>query len=192
MITVQPNKANRNLIVVISIIIPIAVAILLSIPHKFFLGNWVYHLPRFNAFINTATAILLVFALVAIKMKKIKTHQKLMTAGFFLGSLFLITYIIYHLSVPSVRFGDINHDGVLSSVEASEITSTRGLYLFVLISNILLSIGVVPFVLFAFYYSLSGLIDRHKKIVKYTFPLWLYVSLSGVIVYLMINPYYPF
>ncbi|MEL7006832.1 MAG: DUF420 domain-containing protein, partial [Bacteroidota bacterium] len=105
--------------------------------------------------------------------------------------LFLVSYIIYHSSSQSVKFGDINGDGSLSVKELEMIGSSRGAYLFILFSHILLSIGVVPLVLFAFYYALTGKIEKHKKLVRWTFPVWLYVSITGVIVYLMINPYYP-
>ena len=110
-----------------------------------------------------------------IKFKKnLKAHQNLNTASFILGSIFLVSYIIYHSSVESTSYqGD-----------------QRFIYFFFLISHILLSIVVVPFVLFAFYYSLSNQIEKHKKVVKYTFPIWLYVSVSGVIVYFMISPFY--
>ena len=98
--------------------------------------------------------------------------------------------MIYHSSVDSVKFGDLDHDGMLSAEESLQVGNTRLIYLLVLASHILLSIVEVPLVLFAFYYSLNNQIDRHKKIVRFTFPIWLYVSITGVIVYLMVKPYY--
>ena len=112
-----------------------------------------------------------------IKVKKdINMHKLFNTLSFILGSIFLISYIIYHSSVESTSY----------------LGGFKILYYFFLISHISLSIVVVPFVLFAFYYALSNQINNHKKIVKYTFPIWLYVSVSGVIVYLMISPFYNF
>mgnify|MGYP001342385473 FL=1 len=170
------NNNLVKLIGVVSILIPIAVALLLFMPSKIELfGEWTYKLPHFNAIINTLTSFFLILSFYMIKYKKnIKAHKNLNIASFILGSIFLVSYIIYHSSVESTSYqGD-----------------QRFIYFSFLISHILLSIVVVPFVLFAFYYALTKQIDKHKKVVKYTFPIWLYVSVSGVIVYLMISPYY--
>ena len=165
-----------KIIAIVSIIIPLSVAFLLFMPSKIdIFGNWTYKLPHFNAIINSLTSIFLVLSFYMIKYKRnIRAHQNLNTAAFTLGAIFLVSYIIYHSSVDSTPYqGD-----------------QRVVYFFFLISHILLSIVVVPFVLFAFYYSLSNQIEKHKKVVKYTFPIWLYVSVSGVIVYFMISPFY--
>ena len=170
------NDKLVNVIKIVSVLIPIVVAILLFMPSKITLfGDWTYKLPHFNAAINSLTSILLLLSFYMIKYKKdIKSHQRLNTISFILGGIFLISYIIYHSSVESTSYqGD-----------------SRIIYFFFLISHILLSIVVVPFVLFAFYYSLTNQIEKHKKVVKYTFPIWLYVSVSGVIVYFMISPFY--
>ena len=170
------NYKLVNVIKVVSVLIPIAVAILLFMPSKITLfGDWTYKLPHFNAIINSLTSIFLLLSFYMIKYKKdIKLHQILNTVSFILGAIFLISYIIYHSSVESTSYqGD-----------------SRMIYFFFLISHILFSIVVVPFVLFAFYYSLTNQIEKHKKVVKYTFPIWLYVSVSGVIVYFMISPFY--
>ena len=170
---------NNNLvkvITIVSIIITLSVAVLLFMPSKIELfGDWTYKLPHFNAIINSLTSVFLILSFYMIKFKKnIRAHQNLNTVSFVLGAIFLVSYIIYHSSVESTSYqGD-----------------QRIIYFFFLISHILLSIVVVPFVLFAFYYSLSNQIEKHKKVVKYTFPIWLYVSVSGVIVYFMISPYY--
>ena len=167
-----------KIITIVSVIIPLAVAVLLFMPSKIELfGDWTYKLPHFNAVINSLTALFLVISFYMIKYKKnVSMHQLFNTMAFILGGTFLVSYIIYHSSVESTRYiGDL-----------------KGIYYFFLISHILLSIVVVPFVLFAFYYSLSDQIKKHKKVVKYTFPIWLYVSVSGVIVYLMISPFYKF
>ena len=167
-----------KIITIVSVIIPLAVAVLLFMPSKIELfGDWTYKLPHFNAVINSLTALFLVISFYMIKYKKnVSMHQLFNTMAFILGGIFLVSYIIYHSSVESTRY----------------IGDSKGIYYFFLISHILLSIVVVPFVLFAFYYSLSDQIKKHKKVVKYTFPIWLYVSVSGVIVYFMISPFYKF
>ena len=167
-----------KIITIVSVIIPLAVAVLLFMPSKIELfGDWTYKLPHFNAVINSLTALFLVISFYMIKYKKnVSMHQLVNTLAFILGGIFLVSYIIYHSSVESTRY----------------IGDSKGIYYFFLISHILLSIVVVPFVLFAFYYSLSDQIKKHKKVVKYTFPIWLYVSVSGVIVYFMISPFYKF
>ena len=167
-----------KIITIVSVIIPLAVAVLLFMPSKIELfGDWTYKLPHFNAVINSLTALFLVISFYMIKYKKnVSMHQLFNTMAFILGGIFLVSYIIYHSSVESTRY----------------IGDSKGIYYFFLISHILLSIVVVPFVLFAFYYSLYDQIKKHKKVVKYTFPIWLYVSVSGVIVYLMISPFYKF
>lgn len=170
------QKKSMLWIRIFSIAIPLAVAVLLSLPTKLNLGEWVYNLPHAIGVINTLTAICLIVAFVAIKLKNIKLHQHMNSSAFMLGAIFLVLYVLYHASAESTPFGG---EGAVRSV-----------YYFLLISHILLSIGVVPLVLLAFYYALNGMIDKHKKIVKYTFPIWLYVSVTGVTVYLMISPYY--
>lgn len=170
------NKKLSNTIVVVSVLIPIVVAILLFFPFNASLGGWVKFLPHLNGVINSATVIILLTGFYFIKRGQVASHKASMLSALVLGVIFLVSYVIYHASVPSTPYGG---EG-----------SIRYVYYFFLMSHILLSIVVVPFVLFAFYYALSGNIVRHKKLVKYTLPIWLYVSATGVIVYLMIKPYY--
>lgn len=175
-LTTQNEKRNFAVIRILSIVIPIAVAILLGIRTKVDLGTWTKTLPHINAIINSLTALLLVLGRVFIAQKNRALHSLSMRMAFLLGSLFLVSYVLYHLSNESTSFGG---EGTI-----------RYIYFFVLISHILLSIIVVPFVLLAMYFALSNQIERHKRTVKWTFPIWLYVSVSGVIAYLMISPYY--
>lgn len=176
MAEVLEKKKSLLWIRVLSIAIPLAVVVLLGLPTKLDLGDWVYVLPDVIGVINTLTALALVAAVVAVKKKNIDLHKKFNGLAFLLGAVFLVCYVIYHASAESTPYG-------------GEGTS-RYIYFFLLISHILLSIGVVPMVLMSFYYALNGMIPEHKKIVKYTFPIWLYVSVTGVAVYLMISPYY--
>ncbi len=188
--TTLNNSTYLTLIKVVSLAIPVVVAILLYMPTKMTFGNWVYMLPFLNAGINISTSILLILALWAVLRKKLELHRSLMSTAFILGAIFLLSYVTYHSSVDSVIFGDSNGDGTLSDSEKSTIGSTRTVYLIFLLSHILFSLVVVPLVLFAFYFSLTGQIEKHKKIVKFTYPIWLYVSITGVIVYFMIRTYY--
>ncbi len=160
----------------LSIVIPLAVAVLLGLPTKLDLGDWVYTLPHIIGVINTLTAICLILAIVFVKRKNIVLHKRFNSAAFILGAIFLLCYVTYHASAASTSYGGDD--------------TSKYIYYFFLLSHILLSIGVVPLVLLAFYYALNDMIDKHKRIVKFTFPIWLYVSVTGVIVYLMISPYY--
>lgn len=184
------NKNYLKIIYAVSILIPIVVAFLIFFPAKLGAGEWVKTLPSVHALINSLTVVILIAALVSIKKGNITAHRSFMFTALFLGVLFLVSYILYHSNVESVKFGDINHDGVLSEEELLKAGTSRTTYLVILASHILLSIVVVPFVLFAFYYALTGQINRHKKIVRYTYPVWMYVSITGVVVYFMIKQYY--
>ncbi len=186
------NKNLKPVIWGLSIVIPLLVAVLIYLPQKLTLGTWVYGLPMLNAILNSATTVLLICGLVFIKQKKIKLHRAMMSISFVLGSVFLLSYVLYHASADSTIFGDINGNGVLDDAENSaDFQSLRLFYVILLLSHIALAAIVVPFVLFAMYFALSGKIDKHKKVVKFTYPIWLYVSITGVIIYLMISPYYP-
>ena len=185
------NKLYLRAIYIISAAIPIVVAFLILFPAKLNLtGDWVKSLPGFHAIINSTTVLTLVGALISIRKGNVTLHRSFMFASLILGVFFLISYILYHSSQPSVKFGDLDHDGIVSELELTQAGATRTVYLIILASHILLSILVVPFVLLAFYFALTDQIPRHKKMVKYTFPVWLYVSITGVVVYLMIEPYY--
>ncbi len=167
---------NRRAINVLSVVIPVAVALLIGIRQKLPLGDWTTSLPHVIGALNGVTALLMVAALVAIKQQKAEWHRRLMTTAFVLGAIFLVTYIVYHISNPSTSYGG---EGAI-----------RYLYYFLLISHVLLSIVVVRYVLLAMYYALNRQFTDHKRIVKIAYPIWLYVSVTGVIVYLMISPYY--
>ena len=165
-------------IIVVSILIPVVVAILFSVKLKDF-GIQVEpfsFLPPIYATINGITAIVLLFAVKAIKNGNRKLHEKLMTTAIALSVLFLVMYVAYHMTADSTKFGG---EGTI-----------RYVYYFLLISHILLSISVIPLVLITYVRALAERFDRHKKIAKITFPIWLYVAVTGVIVYLMIAPYY--
>lgn len=160
----------------LSVAIPLVVAILLGVRTKVDLGTWTKMLPHAIGAINTLTSVLLVLGLAAQKFGKIRLHRLAMTSAFSLGAIFLVCYVTYHLSNPSTKFGG---SGAL-----------RAVYYALLVSHIVLSLVVLPLVLRAFLFALTNQIARHRRIAKYAYPIWLYVSTTGVIVYLMISPYY--
>lgn len=173
---IAKEKQSMKLINTLSIVIPVAVAVLLGLPTKLDLGSWTKTLPHINAVINSLTSVALLVGLWFIKKKDIASHQKAMTLAFALGACFLVFYVLYHLTNESTKFGG---EGTI-----------RYFYYFILISHILLSLVVLPFVLRAMYFATTNQIERHRKTTKMAFPLWLYVSVTGVIAYLMISPYY--
>lgn len=163
----------QKLIIALSIVIPLAVAALFKIKIE---GYDFSFLPPIYATINGFTAVLLVLAVRAIKSGDRSLHETLMKICIALSASFLVMYVIYHMFSESTAYGG---EGVLKYV-----------YYFILVSHILLSIAVIPFVLFTFSRALAGNYERHKSLAKITFPIWLYVATTGVIVYLMIRPYY--
>jgi len=168
------NKKYKVWIWILSIAIPLTVVILFSV--KIPGVERMAFLPPVYATINGLTAILLVVAVFQIKKGNRKIHERIMKLCIALSALFLVMYVTYHMTSDSTSYGGV---GVL-----------RYVYFFILISHILLSIGVIPFVLITFVRALNGNFEKHKKIAKITFPIWLYVAITGVIVYLMISPYY--
>lgn len=175
-VLVEENKKYRKVINILSIAIPVAVAALIGIRQKVDLGPWTKVLPHVIGMLNTATAILLLMGFYFIKTNNRSLHRLMMTFAFILGAVFLVCYILYHISNESTPYGG---SGMM-----------RPVYYFLLISHILLSIVVVWFVLRAVYFGYSNQLAEHRKAVKWAFPIWLYVSVSGVIVYLLISPYY--
>ena len=169
----EDAKKYNKLITILSIAIPLVVAALFGV--KIDLDLPVF-LPPIYAGINAVTSVLLLLAFWAIKNKKIDLHETLIKACMVLSAVFLILYVLYHMTSDSTSYGG---DGVI-----------RWVYFFVLISHILLSIVVIPFVLITFVRGITRDVERHKKIARITFPIWLYVTITGVIVYLMISPYY--
>jgi len=186
------EKKYNKYIIAVSIVVPTLVAILFAIKLKDFGVNVepLSFLPPIYATINGICAIVLVWAVIAIKNGKRKLHERLMTLAIALGLAFLAMYVAYHMTADSTKFGDLNHDGILDLAETAKIGALRYVYFFILITHILLSITIIPLVLISYVRALAQRFDRHKKIAKITFPLWLYVAVTGVVVYLMISPYY--
>lgn len=143
-----------------------------------------------NAFINATIAVLLVAALWAVKTGQYKLHKQLMLAALVLSVVFLVSYIAHHLLAGEAKFGDSNHDGIVSDVELQAVGSTRLIYFIILITHIFLAAIILPFILFTAYRALTAEYAVHKKLAKITWPLWLYVAVTGPIVYWMIHPFY--
>lgn len=179
MSTLNPTeKKYRVWIIILSIVIPIAVAALFSIKLKDF-GLDVEpltFLPPIYATINGLTALVLILAVRAIKNGNRVLHERLMKTAITLSVLFLIMYVAYHMTSDSTPFGG---EGLI-----------RYVYFFILITHIALSIIIIPLVLFTYVRALAQRFDKHKKLARITFPIWLYVAITGVVVYLMISPYY--
>ncbi len=173
-----PNQTKSTVLInIISVVVPIAVAIMISFPNQLNLGVWTKSLSHAIGLINTLTTIALIAGLIFIKRKNVNYHRAAMTAAFLLGGLFLVCYIVYHISNPANKF---NGEG-----------AWRYGYLFILITHIALSLVVLPLVLRAMYFAVTQQFARHKSVVRYAYPIWLYVSASGVIVYLMLYQLFP-
>jgi putative membrane protein len=163
----------KKLIIALSVIIPVAVAILFGVKVE---GYDLTFLPPIYASVNGLTAILLMMAVLAIKSGRKQLHERLMKTCLLLSAGFLMMYVAYHMTSDSTSFGGQG--------------SIRYVYFFILITHIVLSIAIIPMVLFTFVRALSEQFDKHRKLARITFPIWLYVAITGVIVYLMISPYY--
>jgi putative membrane protein len=186
------EKKYNKYIIAVSILIPVAVGILFVIKLKDFGINVepLSFLPPIYATTNGLTAIALILGVIAIKNGKQKLHERLMTSAIALSLAFLVMYVAYHMTADSTKLGDLNHDGIVDAVEKAKVGAVRYLYVFILLTHIVLSVVIIPFVLVTYVRALSQRFDRHRKIARITFPLWLYVAVTGVIVYLMISPYY--
>ena len=167
------KEPYKKLIIAVSILIPVVVAILFGVKVP---GYDFSFLPPIYASINGLTAVLLVCAVIAIKNKNRKVHETLIKICMLLSASFLVMYVLYHMTSDSTSFGGTG--------------AIRYVYFFILITHILLSISIIPLVLFTYVRAWSGEFERHRALAKFAFPLWLYVAITGVIVYLMISPYY--
>ena len=147
-------------------------------------------LPPFHATLNALTAVVLLIALYYIKQKKVQQHRNAIYVAIVLSVLFLLSYVAYHFTTPETLFGDSNHDGVLDEVEKAGVSGIRPFYLVLLLSHIALAAGIFPFILFTFIRAYTNQIDRHRKMARWVFPLWLYVAITGPICYFMLSPYY--
>ncbi|MGN6533335.1 MAG: DUF420 domain-containing protein [Ginsengibacter sp.] len=184
------DRQARILIWTVSFIIFMGIAFLSGSKLNLKINFDPHIFATFNAVINSIVAILLLLALIAVKSKKYVLHKKIMIAAIILSVLFLISYVCHHLLSGETKFGDLNHDGIVSLDEKKFAGSLRYVYYFILLTHIPLAGIILPFILFTAYRALSGDYEKHKKLARITWPIWFYVAISGVAVYLLISPYY--
>jgi putative membrane protein len=184
------DRKATILIVLFSVIIFIAVSVLGRVTLNVHLGFDPHIFASANAIINSMVTLLLLCGLIAVKTRHYLLHKRIMLTAMFLSIVFLISYICHHLFAGEARFGDVNHDGVLSAIEKTNAGPVRMVYYFILGTHIPLAGIVLPLILFTAYRALIGEFDKHKRLVRITWPVWFYVAVTGVIVYLMISPYY--
>jgi putative membrane protein len=184
------DRKASILIISFSIVVFLVITLLSRFKLDVELGFNVHFFARANAIINSTVSILLIVGLVAVRRKKYESHKKIMLFAMGLSVLFLVSYICHHLFAGDSKYGDLNHDNLLNETEKIAAGNIRYLYYVLLSTHILLAGIIMPFVLFTAYRSLIGEYARHRKLARITFPVWLYVTITGVVVYLMISPYY--
>lgn len=169
------DRVMIPVIVGVSIVVPLLVLVLMYLPERYEILPF-NNFPLFHAILNFSTALLLTGGFIAIKNHKVLWHRNLMVSAFFLSAVFLVSYVLSKLSNDPVPYGG---EGFM-----------RYLYFFILLTHILLSAVIVPLVLFTIYRAVKGEIEKHRKIARYTYPVWMYVAVTGVLVYLFMAPYY--
>jgi len=184
------DKKASVLIISFSLIVFAAVVLLSRIQLKVDLGFDVHLFAKANAIINSIVSVLLVLALIAVKRRQYLPHKNMMMTAMILSVLFLVSYICHHLFAGETKFGDLDHNGVLSDAEAANVGSLRVVYYIILATHIPLAGIILPFILFTAYRGMIGEWPRHRKLARITWPIWFYVAVTGVVVYLMISPYY--
>lgn len=184
------DKQARWLIAIFSVVVFTAVVVLGKVKLDVDVNFDVHIFATINAFINATIAVLLVAALVMVKQKKYAAHKRLMMAALLLSIVFLVSYILHHLLAGEAKFGDSDHDGIVSEAEKLAAGGMRMVYFIILITHIFLAAIILPFILFTAYRGLTGEYAQHRKIAKITWPLWFYVAVTGPVVYFMISPYY--
>ncbi len=189
--SLKRNDAKaRVFILTVSVIVFVAVVILSKVQLKVDLPFNVHVFATFNAIINSMVFILLLGGLLAVKKRHLKLHRNIMLAAITLSVFFLLSYIAHHLLAGETKFGDTDHNGILSDNEKAVVGSARYIYYALLLTHIPLAAIILPMILFTAYRGLTGDYERHKKLARVTFPLWLYVALTGVLVYQFIQPFY--
>lgn len=180
----------RLLIYTVSFVVFAAVVILSRVKLEVNLGFDIHVFALINAVLNSLVSVLLILGLLTVRNRAYVAHKNIMLAAIGLSVLFLISYITHHLLAGDTRFGDADGDGLLSATEVAAVGGLRYFYYVLLSTHIFLAAVILPFILFTAYRSLTGEYARHRRLARYTWPLWLYVSVTGVIVYVMIAPYY--
>ena len=190
----QNDKTIFKIVLAVSILICILVIILnqklIPVPDTF--PRFIYKLPLVNAMLNGSCSLLLIASLWAIKNKNIQLHKKLNLTAFLFSALFLLSYVTAHYFIPDTIYGDVNHNHILDTDELASVSSIRPVYIGILLSHIFLAVIVLPLILLSFYYGLKDDRVKHKKLTRFSYPIWLYVTITGVVVYAFIAPYYNY
>lgn len=184
------DKKAKQFIGIFSVVVFTAVVLLGNFRLSVSLGFDVHIFAGINAFLNAIIAILLIVALIAVKNKNYELHKRLMITALVLSVLFLVSYIAHHLLAEEAKFGDADHNDIVSDAEAAAAGSLRYFYFIILFTHIFLAAVILPFILFTAYRGLTAEFTLHKKIARYTWPLWLYVAVTGPVIYWLIKPYY--
>ncbi|MCG2612858.1 DUF420 domain-containing protein [Terrimonas sp. NA20] len=184
------DKKASFLIITFSLIVFIAVSVLSRVQVKVDLGFDVHIFAKANAVINSLVSVLLIVALIAVKSKQYLLHKNLMMTAMVLSILFLVSYICHHLLAGESVYGDANHDGVADAAEIAAVGSSRTIYRLILFPHIVLAGVILPFILYTAYRAQIGEWPGHRKLARITWPIWLYVAVTGVVIYFMISPYY--
>lgn len=187
---VKNDRKAKWLIIVFSLVVFLLIGYLNRIKLDVDPGFDVHVFALLNAVINSIVSVLLVWALIAVKQQKYLLHKRLMLTALVLSVLFLVSYICHHLLAGDSIFGDVNHNGTLDPDEKAHVGGLRIFYYIILATHIPLAGLILPFILFTSYRALIAEFAAHKKLARYTWPVWLYVSITGVLVYLLISPYY--
>jgi putative membrane protein len=190
----QNDKNVLKIIMIFSIVICAVVVILnqkyITAPKEF--PDFIYKLPLVNAILNGTCSILLILSLWAIKKRNIQLHKRLNLTAFILSAVFIVCYVTAHFFIPDTKYGDVDHDGIMSVTESAAVSGIKPFYVIILLSHIFFAVIVLPLVLLSFYYGLKDDRVKHKKLTRFSYPIWLYVTVTGVVVYAMISPYYNY
>jgi putative membrane protein len=184
------DKQANWLILVFSFVVFAAVVLLSRIKLEVNLGFDIHFFAKLNAIINSVVSVLLLAGLMVVRQGKYLLHKRIMIAALLLSVIFLVSYICHHLFAGDTFFGDINHDGIVSAEEKALAGPKRIFYYIILATHIPLAGIILPFILYTAYRALIGEWPKHVKLARITWPVWLYVSVTGVLVYLLISPYY--
>jgi putative membrane protein len=188
-INLQLEKRLNIAAYIVSAVVLLIVGAMRSLP-KLNLGIDFSFLPPVHAVLNGTAAISLLFALYFIKQKNVMAHRRMIYAALGCSALFLLCYVLYHSTTPEIKYGDSDHSGVVDAAEIAAVGGMRIVYLIVLLTHITLAGLILPFILLTFNRAFTNQFDRHKKMARWVYPLWLYVAVTGPVCYLMLKPYY--
>ena len=186
------DKFYLRLIGTVSVVVFLLVLVLSQLPRAETVPEFVKYLPKLNAILNATCTVILLTSFYFIRRKQVAIHKRLNITAVALSTVFLLSYVLFHSYGVETRYGDLDHSGVVDAAEKAQAGNLRLVYFVILGSHIILAAIVLPLVLLSLYRGITNQVNLHRKIVRWSFPVWLYVTITGVIVYLMISPYYNF